>query len=104
MRLIRPTRTAAAVVTVKNEGCFLLECVAHYRAIGFEHVFIYTNDNTDGSKALLDALDRTGWVTVICNEVGRRASPQVKAYEHSIHLLRALRISNGCPTSTRTNS
>ncbi len=91
MRMIRPTRAAAAVISAKNEGCYLLECVAHYRAIGFEHVFIYTNDNTDGSKALLDALDRAGCVTVICNEVGRLASPQVKAYEHSIHLLRALR-------------
>ncbi len=91
MRLIRPTRTAAAVVSAKNEGCFLLECVAHYRATGFEHVFLYTNDNTDGSEALLDALGCTGFVTVIRNEVGRLASPQVKAYEHSIHLLRALR-------------
>ena len=91
MRLVQPTRIAAAVITAKNEGCYLLECVAHNRAIGFEHVFIYTNDNSDGSDALLDALGRTPFVTVIRNEVGRLASPQVKAYEHSIHLLRALR-------------
>ena len=91
MRLIQPTRTAAAVVSAKNEGCFLLECVAHYRAVGFEHVFLYTNDNSDGSDALLDALDATRFVTVIRNEVGPLVSPQVKAYEHSIHLLRALR-------------
>lgn len=90
-RLIRPTRTAAAVLTAKNEGCYLLECVAHCRAVGFEHVFIYTNDNSDGSDVLLDALGRTPFVTVIRNEVGPLASPQVKAYEHSIHLLRALR-------------
>jgi len=91
MRLIQPTRTAAAVVSAKNEGCFLLECVAHYRAVGFEHVFLYTNDNSDGSDALLDALDGTHFVTVIRNEVGPLVSPQVKAYEHSIHLLHALR-------------
>ena len=91
MRLIRPTRTAAAVVSAKNEGCFLLEWVAHYRAVGFEHIFLYTNDNTDGSDRLLDALDQTEFVTVIRNDVGSLASPQVKAYEHSIHLLRALR-------------
>ncbi len=91
MRLIRPTRTAAAVITAKNEGCYLLECVAHCRAVGFEHVFIYTNDNSDNSDALLAALGRTPFVTVIRNEVGPFASPQVKAYEHSIHLLRALR-------------
>lgn len=91
MRRLRPTRTAAAVVTVKNEGCSLLECVAHNRAVGFEHVFLYTNDNSDGSDPLLEALDRTDYVTVIRNEVGPQASPQVKAYEHSIHLLRSLR-------------
>ena len=91
MRLIQPTRTAAAVITAKNEGCYLLECVAHYRAVEFEHVFIYTNDNSDNSDALLAALGRTPFVTVIRNEVGHLASPQVKAYEHSIHLLRALR-------------
>lgn len=91
MRRVQPTRTAAAVVTAKNEGCYLLECVAHNRAVGFEHVFIYTNDNSDGSDALLDALGRMPFVTVIRNEVGHLASPQVKAYEHSIHLLRALR-------------
>lgn len=91
MRLIQPTRTAAAVVSAKNEGCFLLECVAHYRAVGFEHVFLYTNDNSDGSDALLDALDGTPFVTVIRNDVGPLVSPQIKAYEHSIHLLHALR-------------
>ncbi len=91
LRLLQPTRTIAAVVSAKNEGCFLLEAVAHYRAIGFEHIFLYTNDNSDGSEALLEALDRTGFVTVICNRIGRLASPQVKAYEHSIHLLPALR-------------
>ena len=91
MRLIRPTRTAAAVITAKNEGCYLLECVAHCRAVGFEHVFFYTNDNSDGSDALLDALGRTPFVTVIRNEIGPLTPPQVKAYEHSIHLLRALR-------------
>ncbi len=53
--------------------------------------FFYTNDNTDGSEALLDALELAGPVTVVRNEVGRLASPQVKAYEHSVHLLRALR-------------
>ena len=91
MRLVQPTRTAAAVITAKNEGCYLLECVAHNRAVGFEHVFIYTNDNSDGSDALLNALGRTPFATVIRNEIGRHAPPQVKAYEHSIHLLRALR-------------
>ena len=91
MRAIPPTRRVAVVATVKNEGAYLVEWVAHQRAIGFEHVFLYTNDNTDGSDALLAALSRTGFVTVIYNRTSRHVPPQGKAYEHSIHLLRDLR-------------
>jgi len=91
LRSIVPTRTAAVVLSAKSEGCYLVEWVAHYRAVGFEHAFIYTNDSTDGSNLLLDALAKTGWVTVIRNEVGADVSPQIKAYQHSIGMLPALR-------------
>ena len=91
MRAIPPTRTAAVVAAVKNEGAYLVEWVAHQRAVGFEHVFLYTNDNSDDSGPLLEALGCTGCVTVIHNQVSRHVPPQGKAYEHSIHLLRDLR-------------
>ncbi len=91
MRAIPPTCTAAVVATVKNEGAYLVEWVAHQRAVGFEHVFLYTNDNTDDSGPLLTALSRTDFVTVIYNQVSRHIPPQGKAYEHSLHLLRDLR-------------
>ena len=91
MRSIRPTRRAAVVASFRNEGACILEWLAHARAVGFAHAFIYTNGNTDGSDGLLEALHHAGSLTLLRNEVSASVSPQVKAYEHSIHLLPALR-------------
>ena len=52
---------------------------------------MYTNGNRDGSDALYELLARDGLITYIQNKTGPVASPQVKAYEHSIHFLRELR-------------
>ena len=50
-----PGRTAI-VTCMKNEGPFILEWIAHHRAIGVDDVLVYTNDCTDGTDALLDLL------------------------------------------------
>jgi len=42
---------------MKNEGPFILEWLAHHRAIGVNRFIIFSNDCTDGTKELLDALD-----------------------------------------------
>lgn len=47
---------------MRNEGAFLLEWVCWYRMLGFDHIVIATNDCTDHSPDLLDALARAGWV------------------------------------------
>ena len=91
MRARPPQHRAAVVATAKNEGAYVLEWLAHARAVGFEHAFIYTNDNTDQSEPLLEALHRAGRITLIYNEVAAHVSPQVKAYEHAVHLLPELR-------------
>ena len=91
MNAIRPSRGAAIVACAKNEGVNFLEWLAHHRAAGFEHVFVYTNNNRDGSEALYDALAQDGLITFIQNEIGSSASPQIKAYEHSVHFLHELR-------------
>ncbi len=91
MRARMPSARAAVVAAVRDEGCYLLEWLAHMRATGFGHAFIYTNDNRDSSLPLLEALHRAGRVTLICNQVSAVTPPQVKAYEHSIHLLPELR-------------
>lgn len=50
------------ITTMKNEGPFILEWIAHHRAIGVDGFLIYTNDCTDGTSELLDLLDRKGLV------------------------------------------
>ncbi|SFE18283.1 glycosyltransferase family 2 protein [Roseivivax sediminis] len=45
-----------AVTCVKNEGPFLLEWIAFNRVIGVTDHLFYSNDCTDGTDALLDAL------------------------------------------------
>lgn len=53
---------AVIVTTMKNEGPFILEWLAHHRAIGFDGVLVYTNDCTDGTDTLLDLLQAKGLV------------------------------------------
>ncbi|WP_224825412.1 glycosyltransferase family 2 protein [Cognatishimia sp. MH4019] len=43
---------------VKNEGSTLLEWVAYHRLIGFDTIYIASNDCTDGTDALLDAMEQ----------------------------------------------
>lgn len=45
-----------AVTCVKNEGPFLLEWIAYNRLIGVTDFLFYSNDCTDGTAELLDAL------------------------------------------------
>ncbi len=89
--LVRPRRKAAVVVTLRDDGVSALEWIAHARAIGFEGIFIYTNDNADGSDPLLHALAEQGVITLIENETAGRVSPQRKAFAHSLHFLPELR-------------
>lgn len=47
---------------MKNEGPFIIEWLAHHLAIGVNRFVIFSNDCTDGTKELLDALDDAGVV------------------------------------------
>lgn len=53
----------AIVTTMKNEGPFILEWIAHHQAIGFDDIIVYTNDCTDGTDTMLDLLMQKGIVT-----------------------------------------
>ena len=71
MMAIRVMRITA-VTCVKNEGPFLLEWVAYNRLIGVTDFLFYSNDCTDGTDALLDALQAEGIVQHLPNPaVGR---------------------------------
>ncbi|MEM9426513.1 MAG: glycosyltransferase family 2 protein [Pseudomonadota bacterium] len=64
----RPKANRVAIVTaMKNEGPFILDWVAHNRAIGIKDCLVYTNDCDDGSDHLLSLLAEAG--------VSHRANP-----------------------------
>lgn len=56
-----------AVTCVKNEGPFLLEWIAFNRLIGVTDHLFYSNDCTDGTDRLLDALQSRGLVQHLPN-------------------------------------
>lgn len=56
-----------AVTCVKNEGPFLLEWIAFNRLLGVTDFLFYSNDCTDGTDHLLDALAKQGGVTHLPN-------------------------------------
>ncbi|CUH77027.1 glycosyltransferase family 2 protein [Tropicibacter naphthalenivorans] len=61
-----------AVTCVKNEGPFLLEWIAYNRLIGVTDFLFYSNDCTDGTDNLLDALAARGGVVHLPNPARSR--------------------------------
>jgi hypothetical protein len=81
----------AVVLLARDEGIYLPEWIAHYRLLGVDRIFVYSNDNADGSDRLLDALALSGAITLVRNVLAPGVNPQRKAYQHAILLLDALR-------------
>lgn len=84
---VAPRKTAAVLATARNEGLYLLEWVAYHRLVGFDHIFIYSNDNDDGSDDVLRILAREGAITWVESDVGPGNSAQPKAYGHAFGFL-----------------
>lgn len=62
---------------MKDEGPDVLEWVCYQRAVGFDVALVYTNDCTDGSDDLLDALQGAGLVHHRRHSaIGQDLSPQ----------------------------
>lgn len=57
-----------AVLTVRNEGAYLLEWLAHHRASGISDFLVFSNDCDDGTDTMLDRLDELGHLTHIRND------------------------------------
>ncbi|WP_371155886.1 glycosyltransferase family 2 protein [Jannaschia sp. 2305UL9-9] len=69
----RPTQERFLIIsTMKNEAPFILEWLAHHRAIGFTDFLIYTNDCDDTTDPLLDRLQDRGLLTHQVNTVLKR--------------------------------
>ncbi len=59
---------ALAVLTVRNEAAYLLEWLAHHKAIGFTDFLVFSNNCQDGTDVLLDRLDAMGHLTHLRND------------------------------------
>lgn len=64
---------------MRNEGPFIVEWVAWYRMLGFD-VVIATNDCTDHSPYLLDALQDAGWLTHLRHTPAPGTPPKISAH------------------------
>lgn len=71
---------------MRNEGPFIVEWAAWYRMLGFD-VVIATNDCTDRSPELLDALEDAGWLTHLRHTPARGTPPKLSAHRtlHQSH-------------------
>jgi len=62
----RPLR-ALIVTSMRDEGPFILEWLAHHKAIGFTDFLVYSNDCEDGTDAMLDRLAEMGELAHVRN-------------------------------------
>lgn len=81
-----PSDRITVVTSMKNEGCFILEWIAHYLALGVTHFLVYTNDCEDPTNAILDRLQDLGHVTRLDNPYDKAAGqkPQRGALNDAI--------------------
>lgn len=56
-RQTSPHGNLMALSTMKDEGPYVVEWVAHHLAIGFTQVMVYTNDCSDGTDTILKRLE-----------------------------------------------
>lgn len=50
--------TATVCLIAKDEGPYLIEWLAHYVTLGFDHIVVYDNDSVDTTQAIVNACSR----------------------------------------------
>ena len=68
------------ISSMKDEGPYILEWVAHHQVLGFDRIVVASNDCSDGSDRLLQALDKAGYLTHVPNVVEPGEAPQHAGY------------------------
>jgi hypothetical protein len=68
------------ISSVRDEGPYILEWVAHHRVLGFDRICMASNDCTDGSDELLASMAAAGFIEHLHQSVSPEESPQVVAY------------------------
>lgn len=72
---------AALVTTLKNEGPYIWEWVAHHRNCGFDPIFVFQNDSLDASQEILRELEAIGAIHYFDNPAQR--DWQTRAYRRA---------------------
>lgn len=75
------------VAIAKNEGRFLPEWLAHYIAIGVDHIFLFDNDSSDRTSEIVRAAGRKFPITYVRWPTPLNRSPQVAAYNYALKRL-----------------
>ncbi|RDC73210.1 glycosyltransferase family 2 protein [Rhodovulum sp. 12E13] len=65
---------------MRNEAPYLVEWLAHHRALGVTDITVFSNDCTDGTNLMLDRLQAMGVLRHHDNPVGKGMDPQRRAY------------------------
>ena len=91
LRQVQPSKRAAVVGTMRDDGIYALEWIAHYQALGFDRIILYTNDNADGSERLLRCLAVHDQIILVESETTGLVRPEVKAFDHALHFIPELR-------------
>ena len=72
------------VSTMKDEGPFILEWIAYYQFLGFDHFIINTNDCSDGTDKIIRRLEELGIASHIYNPGPWPRGPQASAYKRAM--------------------
>lgn len=75
------------ITSVRNEAPYLAEWIAWHKMLGFDHFLIFTNDNTDNTKEILEKISRLGFLTWYELFPEADKSPQMVAFAEAVKWL-----------------
>lgn len=67
------------LATLRDEAPYIVEWIAHHRAIGITDFVLYQNDSVDGTTELLQALSDAGEIHFVDNTNSNDAPPKFRA-------------------------